>query len=133
MRILIVDDNLITRRLFKDWLEPERIQVDEAADGREALQQMRKHRPNVVLLDLLMPVLDGFDVVDEMRKNPEWRDIPVIVVTNKDIGIEERQRLTGRIQAIMAKYLLTADQLREQLARLGLSKLPPRQSSPDVI
>lgn len=81
-RILIVEDEEFLVRALKDNLELEGCVVDTAANGEEVIERLRKERPNIILLDLLMPKKDGFYVLEELNKNPEWKMIPVIVLSN---------------------------------------------------
>ncbi len=81
-RILIAEDEEFLIMALKDNLESEDYNVDVARDGEEVLKQLKKHKPQIVLLDLLMPQKDGFYVLEEMKKNPEWKLIPVIVLSN---------------------------------------------------
>ena len=125
IRTLVVDDDPALRKLLGDWLQGERFQVIEAADGNDALARLQEFTPDVIILDLLMPNRDGFDVVDAMRSRPEWAGIPILVVTNKDVTNDERQRLSGRISALITKYKLTPEALRKQLSKLGLVQQQP--------
>lgn len=81
-RILIVEDEEFLVRALKDNLEAEGYTVDVAMNGDGAMEQIKTHRPNLILLDLLMPKRDGFYVLEEVKKNPEWRLIPIIVLSN---------------------------------------------------
>ena len=125
IRTLVVDDDPALRKLLGDWLQGERFQVIEAADGNDALARLQEFTPDVIILDLLMPNRDGFDVVDAVRSRPEWAGIPILVVTNKDVTNDERQRLSGRISALITKYKLTPEALRKQLSKLGLVQQQP--------
>lgn len=69
-------------RALKDNLEAEGCSVDTAANGELAMEQIKKRRPDLILLDLLMPKKDGFYVLAEVKKNPEWRLVPTIVLSN---------------------------------------------------
>jgi DNA-binding response OmpR family regulator len=80
--ILIVEDEDFLIRALNDNLAAEGYTVDIAKDGGEAVEKIGKKKPNLVLLDLLMPKKDGFYVLEEIRKNPEWKLIPVIVLSN---------------------------------------------------
>ena len=81
-RVLVVEDEEFLVRALKDNLESEGCAVDAAMNGEEAMEQLRKSRPNIILLDLLMPKKDGFYVLEEVKKNPEWKLIPVIILSN---------------------------------------------------
>jgi len=80
--ILIVEDEEFLVRALKDNLEAEGCSVDTAANGELAMEQIKKRRPDLILLDLLMPKKDGFYVLAEVKKNPEWRLVPTIVLSN---------------------------------------------------
>ena len=80
-KILIVDDKLEVVELVKATLEGEDYQVIDASDGREALEKIGKEKPNLVLLDIIMPKIDGFEVLDKVKKNPKTKDTPVIMLT----------------------------------------------------
>lgn len=81
-RILVVEDEEFLVTALKDNLVAEGYTVDTAANGDEAMEKIHKDRPNIILLDLLMPKKDGFYVLEEVKKNPEWKLIPVIVLSN---------------------------------------------------
>ena len=80
--ILIVEDEEFLIRTLEDNLVAEGYTVDIAKDGEEAVEKIEKKKPNLVLLDILMPKKDGFYVLEEMKRNPEWKLIPVIVLSN---------------------------------------------------
>ncbi len=101
--VLVVDDDTPTRELFRRALERDGRKVIEAPDGAAALKLMERERPSLILLDLMMPVMDGFEFVEEFRRHAEWRDIPVLVVTARHATAEERARLSGSVRAILEK------------------------------
>ncbi|MEK9152199.1 MAG: response regulator [Patescibacteria group bacterium] len=80
--ILLVEDDVFIRRSYKDGFEIAGFEVDEASDGKEALAKMKARKPDLVLLDLIMPVMDGFEALAEIRKNDQWKKIPVIIFSN---------------------------------------------------
>ena len=80
--ILIVEDEEFLVRALKDNLEAESCSVGAAMNGEEAMEHVRKKKPDLILLDLLMPKKDGFYVLEEVKKNPEWKLIPVLVLSN---------------------------------------------------
>lgn len=81
-KILIVEDEEFLVTAMKDNLEAEGCTVDTAQNGEEAIERIKKERPNLILLDLLMPKRDGFYVLEEVKKNPKWKLIPIIVLSN---------------------------------------------------
>jgi CheY-like chemotaxis protein len=76
---------------------------DEAENGALALQRVEEHRPDLILLDLMMPVMDGFEMLDELRTRPEHRSIPVLVLTAKTLTDDDRRRLNGNVERIIEK------------------------------
>ncbi len=82
-RVLVVDDSEVLRKIVSFNLTREGYQVDEAKDGREALEKLRQIKPDLVILDIMMPYVDGFEVLRSMRKDPELSHIPVIMLTAK--------------------------------------------------
>jgi len=101
--VMVVDDDLATREMMVRQLHKKGWQVLEAANGREALEIMHRYLPGLILLDLMMPDMDGFEFVAELRKREEWCSIPVIVMTSKDITETDRQRLNGYVEKIFQK------------------------------
>uniref|UniRef100_B8HSN5 Circadian input-output histidine kinase CikA n=1 Tax=Cyanothece sp. (strain PCC 7425 / ATCC 29141) TaxID=395961 RepID=B8HSN5_CYAP4 len=102
-KVLVVEDEEHIRHLLKRILETEGWQVAEAANGMQGLEQLQTLQPDLVLLDLLMPIMDGFSFVQEMRKSPEWKDIPVVICTAKDLTDEDYQQLRGNVTQILHK------------------------------
>jgi DNA-binding response OmpR family regulator len=90
-RILIVEDEEFLARAVKDNLEAEGYAVDSVANGEEAVEYLKKKKPDLILLDILMPKKDGFYVLEEAKKNPEWKLIKIIVLSNLG-GDEEIKR-----------------------------------------
>src|SRR5262249_25973601 len=81
---LVVDDDEVVRRVVRQVLQPLGWQMAEAENGQVAVESLSTTRPDVIILDLMMPKMDGFEFLDELRSRPEWRDIPVVVITAKD-------------------------------------------------
>jgi signal transduction histidine kinase/DNA-binding response OmpR family regulator len=101
--VLVVDDDGEARARMRVLLEKEGWKVSEAENGREALACMEDARPVLILLDLVMPGMDGFEFTDEVRRHPEWRSVPIVVVTSLDVSAEERRRLNGYVETIIQK------------------------------
>jgi CheY-like chemotaxis protein len=101
--ILIVDDEQLSRSGLRIALEQAGWLVAEADNGQVALTRLREVRPNAILLDLMMPEMDGFEFLDEIRRHDDWEDIPVIVITARDVTAEDRARLNGRVESIIQK------------------------------
>ena len=109
--VLLVEDDKATRDMTTRVLEKADWQVIEAGNGREALEQLARQQPQLILLDLMMPVMDGFDFLIEMRATPAWRNIPVIVITAKDLTEEDRCILSGKVEQIIEKGACGHEQL----------------------
>jgi CheY-like chemotaxis protein len=103
LEVLVVDDDPKSRDMLRRILEKEGWKVAEATNGSEALGLLERSRPALILLDLIMPEMDGFDVLERLRANDAWRDIPVIVVTAKDLTRDEIDRLNGRVAKVLQK------------------------------
>ncbi|HEX9936228.1 MAG TPA: response regulator [Longimicrobium sp.] len=101
--VLVVDDDDAARARTRIILEKEGWKVSEARNGREALECMESERPVLILLDLVMPEMDGFEFADRVRRHPEWRSIPIVVVTAQDLSGAERRRLNGYVETILQK------------------------------
>jgi len=101
--VLVVDDDPMTRDMLRRILSKRGWSVVEAADGCGALSVLGRTRPEVVLLDLMMPGMDGFEVLDTMRRDAVWRDIPVIVVTAKDLTGDEVTWLHQHAEKVFQK------------------------------
>lgn len=110
-RILLVEDDPEQRNLLRAVLEAKGFRVDEAENGKKGLDKISKNPPDVILLDLMMPEMDGFEFLNKLRANPEWASMPVIVVSAKDLTQDEFYRLKGSVQKIFQKGLYTRDEL----------------------
>jgi CheY-like chemotaxis protein len=84
-------------------LTPEGYQVEFAEDGNQALRMIYEKLPDVVILDLMMPEMTGFDVAQRLREKPPAREVPIVIFSSKDISAEERERLAGAIRAVVPK------------------------------
>jgi threonine synthase len=110
--IAIVDDTADARRLIRRILQAKgAYQIYEAEDGHAGLELIRSAKPDLVILDLMMPEMDGFAVLDALRADDATRDIPVIVVTAKALTPEERDKLTGQIESLLQKGSFMNDEL----------------------
>ena len=119
-RVLVVDDDEILRREIRQFLEKEGWKVTEAGNGREGLERLAQDLVDVVVLDLMMPEMDGFEVLDELRRSVRWRHVPVVVVTARDLTEADRRRLSGGVERILQKDAPTRDEmLRDVSATLA--------------
>jgi signal transduction histidine kinase/DNA-binding response OmpR family regulator/HAMP domain-containing protein len=102
-RLLMVDDDELGRQRMRTALEQQGWTVTEASDGLAALKRLSEAQPDVIILDLMMPEMDGFEFLEEMRRKADWRGIPVLVVTAKDLTDADRIRLNGGVERIIQK------------------------------
>jgi signal transduction histidine kinase/DNA-binding response OmpR family regulator len=116
--VLVVEDDERMRELLRRTLEKEGWCVSEAANGQRALERLAEGLPAVVLLDLMMPEMDGFEFMAEFRQRPECRPVPVIVITSKDITEEDRRRLDGQVEDILQKSSLSIADLVGEIRAL---------------
>ncbi len=118
-RIAIVDDAPDVRRLIRRILQSQGNYIlFEAQNGREAIDLIQKERPNLVILDLMMPDIDGFSVIDALQNRKDTKDIPIIVVTAKELTSAEKNRLKGHIQSLMQKGDFLSDDLLDEVRAL---------------
>ena len=107
-------------------LEKEGWKVSEAENGRVALECMERERPSLILLDLMMPEMDGFEFAARVRRNAGWRSIPIVVLTAHDLSSEERRRLNGYVETILQKAGDSREALLHQLRDLLDDYTAPR-------
>jgi len=111
--VLVVEDDVSVRETIRRALSQDGLKVVEADNGRQALEVMEELVPSLILLDIMMPELDGFGFMEELRNNEAWSEIPVVVLTAKEITTEERDRLQG----LSTTVVLKRDQSQEALIR----------------
>ena len=114
-QVLVVDDDSETRTVLRRILEKEQYGVAEAGHGGEALDRVRERIPDLIVLDLMMPVMDGFEFIVELRKVETWSDIPVIVTTAMDLTTGDRTALNGMVEGILTKNACNLEQLMVQV------------------
>jgi len=121
-RVLLVEDDAFQRERMRSWLESQQWIVQEAANGREALDRLQQGKPDLILLDLMMPEMDGFQVIATLRKEATWRDIPVIVITALDLDAKARKRLNCGVQSVLVKETFRPGDLVERIRRLVVTR-----------
>jgi threonine synthase len=115
-RIAIVEDNPDARRLLRRVLQARGVyQIFEASGGREGIDLVRRERPDLVLLDLMMPEVDGFQVLETIKADKELADTRIIVITAKTLSAGERRRLSGQIELLLQKGSFLDDELLEEI------------------
>jgi signal transduction histidine kinase/CheY-like chemotaxis protein len=121
-RVLMVEDDAVQRERMLGWLEGPQWTVREAENGREALKRIQENKPDVILLDLMMPEMDGFAVVAALQKEASWQDIPVIVITARDLDAKDHERLNSGVQSVLVKERFRPADLVERVRRLVQTK-----------
>ena len=125
--VLIVDDEEAVRTIMTNMLEKAGWRVTQAVNGRDALAQLAAEPPGLILLDLMMPEMDGFDFLTEKWANEAWRNIPVIVVTAKDLSDDDRNQLSGKVEHLISKGSYSGEEItrlvRKLLERAGGDQL----------
>jgi CheY-like chemotaxis protein len=114
-RLLVVEDDADTRSRLSRCLREQGWEVAEAADAEEALNRLVGSAPDVIILDLMLPGRDGHGVIADIRSNPAWQSIPIIVVTAAELDADARRRLLGQVEKISKKELLGRDDLIREI------------------
>lgn len=102
-QVLVVDDDPKTRDMLRRTLQKAGWTVAEAANGSEAIEALQRAKPALVLLDLMMPGMDGFEVLERLHGDETWREVPVIIITAKDLTADDVDRLNGRVVKVLQK------------------------------
>lgn len=129
--VLLVEDNAANREMTRRQLQASNWQVMEAKNGLQALDQLEQRRPDIILLDLMMPEMDGFEFLQRLKSRSEWRSIPVIVLTAKDLTTAERQRLQGQIQHLHQKGAYDRQTLLTEIQDL-ITVQPAQRGTPST-
>jgi CheY-like chemotaxis protein len=116
--VLVVEDDAEQRQVIRESLDARGWTVKEAANGRLALDALADGVPDIILLDLMMPEMDGFQVVAALQANPAWRDIPVVVVTALELDAEAHRRLNRGVEEIVSKNASTPAEVAGRIATL---------------
>jgi signal transduction histidine kinase/CheY-like chemotaxis protein len=127
--VLVVEDDPATREMMRRTLERDGWIVVEAENGRIGLERVAESRPSLILLDLMMPEMDGFEFVSHLQADSANRSIPIVVVTAKDTTAEERKALKGHVQAVLQKGEYSRDGLLERIRALVSDQIPAAPGS----
>ena len=115
-RLLVVDDDPNVHEMVTQLLEDSSYQIQAVSDGAQAIAAAQAAPPDIILLDLLMPKMDGFGVIEELRQHPDTRDIPIVILTAKSLNADEEKSLEQRIYAVIQKQGLQGDALLETIS-----------------
>jgi CheY-like chemotaxis protein len=122
-RMLVVDDDQDALDLVREALEGNGFEIRTAMDGRKVFQELENWNPDIVLLDLMLPELDGFEVVHRMALNPNWKSIPIVLMTARDLTHEERRALGCNRPRLIQKGDFSRDELVAEI-HAALSQRP---------
>jgi two-component system, cell cycle response regulator DivK len=131
IKVLIAEDNAVNRELLCELLELRGYTVSEACDGEEALRMVEQSQPDILLLDIGMPLLDGFAVVRKIRENPRWALLPVVAVTAYAMQGDRERILDSKFDGYLSKPVnarALAEELERVLGKREDRSAPPNQS-----
>ncbi|HEX5868076.1 MAG TPA: response regulator, partial [Beijerinckiaceae bacterium] len=126
---LVIDDDPDVRDLVSRSLRKEGWRVETASNAVEALQKVEAERPAVILLDLGLPVIDGFEILSRLRAMPAWAELPVVVLTGREVTGEDRRRLAG-VQTILAKGSNVRSDVIGEMRKIARQRPGPSLSPP---
>jgi signal transduction histidine kinase/DNA-binding response OmpR family regulator len=118
VRILIIDDDPLAVETLASVLEPEGFEISKAYGGRQGLDMAFQQTPDLVVVDLLMPEVSGFEVVQSLKEEAQTREVPVFVITVKDLTSEDKQKLNSLAAAIMPKGAFAKDEFLHEIGKL---------------
>ncbi len=120
VNILLVDDDPVVHKMIEKLLLEEGFNLVHAYNGEEGLKMAIELKPDLILLDLIMPDIDGFEVAENIKKHPVSAQIPIFIITSKDLTVEERLRLSGNIERIIGKKAFSSEELSRSIRELEL-------------
>lgn len=117
--VLVVDDDLQAQTLVKAILKPFNVRVSTVDSGKAGIEQALRNKPDLVIVDLMMPDVSGFEVVEAIRRDREMSRVPILVHTAKNLTAEDRQRLEGKVESIVEKAEFQPERFLELLLKRG--------------
>jgi len=130
--VMVVEDDTVTLELMANMLNDQGWRVFKAKNGQVALDHIDDQKPCLILLDLLMPVMDGFEFVAKLRAKEKWRSIPVMVLTSANLTAEEQARLHGYVENIFGKEKYNKDNLLSHIEKLIKTSPSPHQDHQNI-
>jgi len=115
LHVLLVDDDPHVADLLHQTLPDDEFELETASDGVEGLEAIARRRPDVLLLDIIMPRLDGFGVIDRLRSDPATHDLPIVVMSAKQLTDDETRRLEESVHSVVRKQALDREQLMRDI------------------
>jgi CheY-like chemotaxis protein len=116
--VMVVDDNNMYRELLVLLLEKQQWQIFQAENGQVALEHLDHKKPALIVLDLNMPIMDGFEFLKHLHDKPKWASIPVIILTSRNLSAEEQKRLNRHVETIFQKEHFSQDDLMRHIHKL---------------
>ncbi|MDP8935722.1 MAG: response regulator [Cyanobacteriota bacterium] len=124
-----MEDDFATRKILRRILEKQGLAVTEADSGRAALEKLEVSRPHLILLDLMLPEMDGFELIAELRKSHYGDPIPIVVITAKDLTPSESQQLNGYVDRVLQKGVYSCDTLLRDVRSIVNDRFDRRYDS----
>jgi signal transduction histidine kinase/CheY-like chemotaxis protein len=131
--VLIVEDDAPFRELLTRILGGAGYSTTEVGDGLEALERLSTELPGLIILDLMMPRMDGFEFVDALRQEPKWLDIPILVITARDLTADDHARLNGRVAKVMAKGSRSEQRLLDEVRAFVANAIARRPAAAEAL
>jgi len=128
-KVLVVDDDADARQIVTEYLKDEKVEIQTAVDGEDALRRLEEFTPDLIILDLMMPVMDGMTFLHTIRRNPKYISLPVVVATAKVLTLQESRQLESAVSVVLRK----GENLKDGLDRVVLSmlrRMPRKQAAP---
>jgi CheY-like chemotaxis protein len=124
-KVLVVDDDADAREIVSEFLKDESVEIQTAVDGQDALNKLDDFAPDLIILDLMMPVMDGMTFLHTIRRNPKYLSLPVVVATAKVLTLQETRQLESAVSVVLRK----GEDLKEGLNRVvtGMLRRMPRK------
>ncbi len=113
--VLVIDDDPNIAEMLRQFLPESEFRLDSALDGMAGLEAIAVDRPDIILLDIIMPRLDGFGVIEKLRADPQMRDLPIIVISAKELTADESTRLKNSVSAIVKKQGFQGEKLVDEV------------------
>jgi CheY-like chemotaxis protein len=127
--VLIVEDDPDIREILRRQFEKEGWQVAIAANGCQAIERLANNLPSLIITDLMMPEMDGFELITQLRQHQQWRTIPVVIMTAKELTEAERQQLNGCVQQVFQKGCCDRQTLLSEIHNFLSQVVKPQNSS----
>jgi CheY-like chemotaxis protein len=129
---MVVEDDIVIREIMATMLKNEGWRVFKAENGRVALEHLDDKKPSLILLDLLMPEMDGFEFIAHLRQHKKWRSLPVVVLTSTKLSTEDQARLHSYVDTIFQKESHNRDELLVMIQKQIAGLSTPQESLQDL-